>query len=183
MTLVEAVGLLQRGGLDCQHGVADWLKTFGYADFAKHVADQPLGITGPAIGWVLNRDTWNKFTPEQKRLHLEQAAYLSAKMAIGNFLIANEEGLNAVIKDKGVQMIKPDADMEKMTAEYKKGESARNVEIGKGFGLKDPGAIIDAYERNIEKWRKLSPEIGRDVDKFIAALNREIYSKLDVDKL
>src|SRR5262249_39531359 len=24
VTLVEAVGMLQRGGLDCQHGVADW---------------------------------------------------------------------------------------------------------------------------------------------------------------
>ena len=32
-TLVEAVSLLQRGGLDCQHGIADWLRTFGYADF------------------------------------------------------------------------------------------------------------------------------------------------------
>lgn len=182
-TLVEAVSLLQRGGLDCQHGIADWMRTFGYADFAKYVVDMPLGLTGPALGMFLNRDTWNKFTPEQKKLHLEQAAYLSAKMAIGNFLIANEEGLAAVIKDKGVQMIKPDADFEKMTTDYKKGERARNVEIGKSFGLKDPGAIIDAYEKNIEKWRKLSPEIGRDVDKFVAALNREIYSKLDINKL
>ncbi|MET0279211.1 MAG: hypothetical protein ABW198_12850, partial [Pseudorhodoplanes sp.] len=182
-TLVEAVSLLQRGGLDCQHGIADWMRTFGYADFAKYVVDMPLGLTGPALGMFMNRDTWNKFTPEQKKLHLEQAAFLSAKMAIGNFLIANEEGLNAVIKDKGVQMLKPDRDLENMTTEYKKGERARNVEIGKGFGLKDPGAIIDAYEKNIEKWRKLSPEIGRDVDKFVAALNREIYSKLDVDKL
>src|SRR6185436_18573039 len=31
-TLVEAVGLLQRGGLDCQLGVHAWLKIFGYAD-------------------------------------------------------------------------------------------------------------------------------------------------------
>ncbi len=65
-TLVEAVSLLQRGGLDCQHGIADWLRTFGYADFAKYVTDIPLGLTGPAIGMYLNRDTWNKFTPEQK---------------------------------------------------------------------------------------------------------------------
>src|SRR5690606_16265327 len=80
-TLVEAISLLQRGGLDCQHGVADWLRTFGYADFAKYVTDIPLGLTGPAIGMYLNRDTWNKFTPEQKRLHMKQAAWMSAKMA------------------------------------------------------------------------------------------------------
>src|SRR5687767_2527474 len=45
-TLVEAVGLLQRGGLDCQHGIVDWLRTFGYADVVKHVMDYPLGISG-----------------------------------------------------------------------------------------------------------------------------------------
>ena len=62
-TLVEAVGLLQRGGIDCQHGVVDWLRTFGYADVAKYVMDYPLGMSGPAIGFFMNRDTWNGFTP------------------------------------------------------------------------------------------------------------------------
>ena len=70
-----------------------------------------------------------------------------------------------------------------MVTEYQKIQRSKNVETGKSFGLKDPGAIIDAYEKNIEKWRKLSPAIGRDVNKFVEALNREIYSKLDVDKL
>lgn len=182
-TLVEAVSLLQRGGIDCQHGIADWMRTFGYADFAKYVTDIPLGLTGPAIGMFMNRDTWNKFTPEQKKLHVKQAAWMSAKMAIGNFIIANEEGLNAVIKDKGVQMVKPDPDFEKVATEYKKIERARNVEIGKSFGLKDPGAIIDAYEKNVEKWRKISAEVGRDINKLTEALDREIYSKIDLSKL
>ena len=61
-TLVEAVGLLQRGGLDCQHGIHDWLRTFGYGDVAKFVMDTPLGLTGPAIGFFMNRDTWKGFT-------------------------------------------------------------------------------------------------------------------------
>lgn len=182
-TLVEAVSLLQRGGLDCQHGIADWLRTFGYADFAKHVVDMPLGLSGPALGFFMNRDAWNKFTPEQKKIHLDEAVKLSAEMAIGNFIVANEEGLQAVIKDKGVQMIKPDADFASIATEYQKVQKARNVETGKSFGLKDPGAIIDAYEKNLEKWRKLSPAIGRDVDKFTEALNKEIFSKVDVNKL
>jgi TRAP-type C4-dicarboxylate transport system substrate-binding protein len=182
-TLVEAVGLLQRGGLDCQHGIADWLRTFGYADFAKYVTDIPLGLTGPAIGMYMNRDTWNKFTPEQKRLHMKQAALMSAKMAIGNFIIAEEQALNSVMKEKGVQLVKPDPDFARMTTEYKKTERAHNVEIGKKFGLKDPGAIIDAYEKSVEKWRKISAEVGRDVNKLAEVLDREIYSKVDLDKL
>lgn len=183
-TLVEAVGLLQRGGLDCQHGIADWLRTFGYADFAKNIVDYPLGLSGPAIGFVLNRDTWNKFTPDQKKIHIKYAAWMSAKLAIGNFLIANEEGLQSVIKDKGVQMIKVDAkEWDAVPAAYKKTEREKNVATGKEFGVKDPGAIIDDYEKTIVKWRGLSKEVGRDIDKFTEVLMREIYSKIDPSKL
>ena len=90
-TLTEAVGLLQRGGLDCQHGIADWLRSFGYADFAKYVTDYPLGLTGPAIGFVLNRDSWNKFTPDQKQIHVKWATWMSAKLAIDYFLNATRK--------------------------------------------------------------------------------------------
>jgi archaellum component FlaC len=80
-------------------------------------------------------------------------------------------------------MIKPDPDFEKVASEFQKVQRAKNIEIGKSFGLKDPGAIIDAYEKNIEKWRKISPQVGRDVNKFVDVLNREVFSKLDVNKL
>jgi TRAP-type C4-dicarboxylate transport system substrate-binding protein len=183
-TLVEAVSLLQRGGIDCQHGIADWLRTFGYADFAKYVVDYPLGLSGPAIGWMLNRDAWNKFTPEQKKIHMKYAAWLSAKMAIGNFIIANEEGLQAVVKDKGVQLIKVGPEFDSIGASYKKIQRDSNVATAKGFGVKDPEKIIDSYEQGIDKkWRALSKEIGRDIDKFTAVLEREVFSKIDINKL
>jgi TRAP-type C4-dicarboxylate transport system substrate-binding protein len=85
-TLTEAVSLLQRGGLDCMWGVWEWLKTFGYGDFAKNVVDYPFGITGPALGMMLNRTTWNGMTLEQKKLHLKQAGHVTAEMALGNFV-------------------------------------------------------------------------------------------------
>ena len=186
-TLVEAVGLLQRGGLDCQHGIADWLRTFAYADFAKHVTDYPLGLTGPAIGFVLNRDVWNKWTPDQKKVHLKAAAWMSAKQAIGNFLIANEEALSAIMKDKGVSMVKVDdkdaTGWAEAITEFRKGQRERNIASAKGFGVADAGAIIDDYEKTIEKWRGRSKEIGRDIDKFTDVLMSEIFSKIDLDKL
>jgi TRAP-type C4-dicarboxylate transport system substrate-binding protein len=186
-TLVEAVGLLQRGGLDCQHGIADWLRTFGYADFAKHVTDYPLGLTGPAIGFVLNRDVWNKWTPDQKKVHLKAAAWMSAKQAIGNFLIANEQALASIIKDKGVQLVKvDDKDATAWAAaidEFRKGQRERNIAAAKGFGVANAGAIIEDYEKTIEKWRPKSKEIGRDIDKFTNVLMSEIFSKIDLNKL
>ena len=72
---------------------------------------------------------------------------------------------------------------EAVFAEFRKSDRERNVVTAKKLGVADPGAIIDDYERTIEKWRGKSKEIGRDIDKFTEVLNREIFSKIDLDKL
>jgi len=182
-TLVEAVGLLQRGGLDCQHGIIDWVRTFGYGDVAKYIMDYPLGLSGPALGILMNRDAWNSLTPEQKKVHLKHGAWLSAKMAIGNFIVSNEEALNTVVKDKGVQLIKVGNAFDPIPENYKQVQRETNVATAKGFGVQDPAAIIDYYEAAVERWRPVSKQIGRDVDKFTDVLNKEVFSKIDPDKL
>jgi TRAP-type C4-dicarboxylate transport system substrate-binding protein len=183
-TLSEAVGLLQRGGMDCMFGAAEWLKTFGYGDFAKNVVDYPLGITGPALGFMMNRDTWNGFTAEQKNIHLKYAAYVSAEMAIGNFVVKNEASLKEVMATKGVKLGKVDGkEFADLVAQYKKGERARITGAARNFGVKDPESILDAYESAFARWHGLSKGIGRDIDKFAEAIRHEIYDKVDPDKL
>ena len=182
-TLVEAVGLLQRGGLDCQHGIIDWVRTFGYGDVAKYIMDYPLGLSGPALGILMNRDAWKSFTPEQKKVHIKHGAWLSAKMAIGNFIISNEDALNTVVKDKGVQLVKVGNAFDPIPENYKKVQRETNIATAKGFGVQDPAAIIDYYERAVERWRPVSMQIGRDIDKFTEVLVREVFSKIDPDKL
>jgi TRAP-type C4-dicarboxylate transport system substrate-binding protein len=183
-TLVETVGLLQRGGLDCQFGVHTWLKTFGYGDFAKHVTDFPLGMSGPAVGLMLNRDAWNKFTADQKQAHLKAAAWISATQALGQFVIENENIFNELKQTKGLNVVKADAKgFAELTAKYDQAQRETNIANAKKFGVKDPGAIIDAYTKARAKWAGLSKGIGRDIDKFADAIWREIYSKADVGKL
>lgn len=183
-TLVETVSLLQRGGMDCQFGVHSWLKVFGYADSAKFVTDFPLGLTGPAVGLMLNRDVWNKFTLEQKKLHLKYASHISAAMAIGGFILDEEAILNELKQSKGVNLVKAvDKEFEAVTAKYDAAQRDRNIENAKKFGVPNPAAIIDAYAAGRKKWAVLSKGIGRDVDKFAAAIQREIYDKVDPDKM
>ena len=183
-TLPEAVSLLQRGGMDCMWGVWEWLKTFGYGDFAKNVVDYPLGISGPAMGMMLNRTMWKSLTLEQKKLHLRQAGYVTAEMALGDFVIKNEATFKEVQATKGVTLIKVDGkDFEALINRYKAVERERNIENAKKFGVKDPAAIADAHERNLAKWKVISKGIGRDINKFAEAMNREVYSKVDPDKL
>ena len=182
-TLVEAVGLLQRGGIDCQFGVAGWLKTFGYGEFAKYVTENPLGMTGPAVGLMLNRDAWTKFTPDQKRLHLRAAAQISADLATGQFVIENEEIMEELKKTKGlIVAASPDKEFDAIAARFDTAQRDRNIETAKKFGVQNPAAIIDAYAAARKKWSALSKEIGRDTGKFAAALQREVYDKVDISK-
>jgi TRAP-type transport system periplasmic protein len=184
-TLPEAVNLLQRGGMDCQFGVNSWLKVFGYADFAKYLTDYPLGITGPAIGLMMNRDTWNKFTPEQKKIHMKYAGQISASLAIGQFVDENEAVLDELIKDKGVQVVHVSDPQEfaALSEKFDKAQREKNVADAKNFGVADPGAVLDAYAADLKKWSGLSKGIGRDIDKFTDAIWTEIYSKVDPEKL
>jgi TRAP-type C4-dicarboxylate transport system substrate-binding protein len=183
-TLVETVGLLQRGGMDCEFGTNGWLRVFGYADVVKNWTDQPLGMTGPAIGLLMNRDAWNKLTLEQKKVHLKWAAYLSASLAIGQFIDEEESVLQSLQKTKDLKIIKANRrQFDGLVARFEKVQRARNIENAEKFGVKDPAAIIDAYAKARRKWGKLSKGIGRDIDKFAAAIQREIYDKVDPNKL
>lgn len=183
-TLVEAVGLLQRGGLDCEFGVHGWLKIFGYADFVKNLTDYPLGMTGPAIGMLLNRDVWNKMTPEQKKIHLKAAAYVSAALGLGQFTIENDQIFQELQRTKGLTAVKADKQgFDALVSKYEPIMRQRNIDNAKKFGVADPAALIDAYAVARKKWALLSKDIGRDIDKFAAAIQREIYDKVDPNRM
>jgi TRAP-type transport system periplasmic protein len=182
-TLVEAVGLLQRGGIDCQFGTHGWLKVFGYADFAKNITDYPLGMTGPAVN-LLNRDAWNKMTPDQKKVHMKWGAYVSASLALGQFVLEEEASLAEIKQSKAVQALAADEkSFADVAAKYDVAQRATNIANAQKFGVKDPTAIIDAYVKARQKWAPLSKEIGRDIDKYTATLQREVYDKVDLSKL
>ena len=68
----------------------------------------------------------------------------------------------------------PASDFQEWIAKYKVGERACNIENAKQLGVKNPEAILDAYEKNLVKWRKLEKEIGTDVEKFADTLWKEI---------
>ena len=102
----------------------------------------------------------------------------------GNFVIKNEATFKEMQATKGVVLIKVDGrDFDDLIKRYKAAERDRNIENAKKFGVKDPAAILDAHEKNLVKWKVLSKDIGRDINKFAEAMNREVYSKVDPDKL
>jgi TRAP-type C4-dicarboxylate transport system substrate-binding protein len=180
-TLVEAINLLQTGGLDCVFGVANWYRSFGYADFVKYHVNVPLGITGPATGWIMNRDAWLDLSEEAKDLHIKKGAMVSAMQAQGQFVEEATDTLKWAVDEKGVTVVDPadsDAFIEVMN-KFVVDQDAATVEASKAAGVEDPQAIIDAYRANFEKWKDLVKDID-SIDALTDLYYNEIYSKLDL---
>jgi TRAP-type C4-dicarboxylate transport system substrate-binding protein len=182
ITPAEATTALQRGGIDCVLGAAAWLKSYGYQDVAKHLLEYPLGMVGPPGSFTMNRRTWKKFTDEQKRIHVKYLPRVVAESALSAY-IGREEVIINNAKKLGVTINKGGPGWAKLTAEHARLQRGRNIKRAKGWGVKNPGKILDAFDRNLVKWGKISKQVGRSVPKFAAALKREVYDKLDISKL
>ena len=83
----------------------------------------------------------------------------------------------------GVTLYPGGKEFDDLVARRQKVQRQQNIDNARKFGVKNPEAIADAFEKALVKWRKLSKGIGRDVGKYEAALKREIYDKLDVTAL
>jgi TRAP-type C4-dicarboxylate transport system substrate-binding protein len=181
MDPASATTALQRGTIECVHGDPQWLEGFGYWDVTKSVFLHPMGIGGPAMALYLSRKTWLSLTPEEQKAIVRGAALASAMQAINTFILEGERVLEEA-KKKGIALNPGAKDVDEVIAAFAPKQRAANVEAAKKFGVKEAEAIMAAYLKNVEKWRGLSKEIGRDVNKMRDALMREVYDKFDYAK-
>ena len=65
-----------------------------------------------------------------------------------------------------MQVVAVGKEFDPIPAQFRTAQRETNIATAKNFGVKDPAAIIDSYEKAVEKWRAKSKEIGRDIDKF-----------------
>ncbi|TNE63164.1 MAG: C4-dicarboxylate ABC transporter substrate-binding protein [Rhodobacteraceae bacterium] len=179
VTLTEAVSLLQRGGLECLMAAREWLQTYGYGEYAKQVTDLPLGVASPAVGFLMNRETFLAMSSEAQAAHLRASAYVTAKHTIGNYVDRDRESFAHQQAEMGVELVTPADDLTDLVNGFIDKDRARLIENGKALGLSDPAALINTYLANVEKWRGYSEEINGDVDAFAAKLWDEVYAKVD----
>ena len=182
MTVPEGVQAMERGTVDCSWSVVNWLLNFGYIDVTKYVLDYPLGMAGPVLPFYLNRDVWRSMTKAQRKVLFDDGAFLVATETIDS-QIAETEAAIAKAKQKGIVFFKGGEDFAAVMQEHDKRQRVQNVKVATDHGVKNAQAIIDALDTAMAKWRKLSKQIGHDKAKFIQALKREIYDKVDPEKL
>ena len=182
MSPAAATTALQRGALDCVLGSPSWLRSYGYQDVVKFIVDYPLGMVGPVLSMALSRKTWKSLTMDQKKAHLKYMPRVVAESVLTAYVSVEEEVMAGALR-KGVTMVKVGKDFDALVAQREKAQRKVNIDNARKFGVKNPEAIANAYEKALKKWRVLSREIGRDIDKYEATLKREIYDKVDINKL
>ena len=182
-TLVEAINLLQTGAIDCIFGTAGWYRSFGYADFITHHTDFPMGMTGPATGWLINRDAWNQLSDEEKQLHLQKGAMVSAMQAMGQFVQEEQETLDWAVNEKGVEIVQPDEEgFTQLMEEFVQAQDQAVIDAATSQGVEGAEEIIATYRENFEKWKGLIENVAT-VEELTGIYWDEIFSHIDVSTL
>ena len=183
MSPAEGLTSMERGTIDCVFGAIAWLQSYSYQDVVTNVVDYPLGIVGGLGTLVMNRKSWNSLTHEQKMAHIRNLPSMCARGIIQGYVEADVRARKAA-EAKGIKFVKVDtAAFDALVKKFKAGEDHNLIETATKLGMKDPEPVLAAYRRNLAKWQALSPSIGLDVDKYAAAIKREIYDKIDPDKM
>ena len=179
----DATSALERGTLNCVLGGVQWLRSFGYMDVVDTVINAPMGMGGPPVMMYINRGVWESMTPEQRKAHVDLAASMAATEAFDAQLLLDQEVI-AEAKGKGVTFVEGGEPFTKIMEERDKVQYGINAENAKAAGVKNPEAILDFYLASYEKWKKIISDEGIDTrDKLAAALQREVYSKVDPESL
>ena len=178
----EAVPALQRGAIDCAIASTLWLTAFGYMDVTKSILDFTFGQSRGIGLMVMNRAAWDSLTLDEKKVMLKHLPMAQARVTIDGYIKGDIANLEAAIK-RGIVVTKGGAEFEAKLAQHIEAEKTAVPEALKGIGVKDPERIMAAFSKNLEKWKGISAEVGLDVEKFAAAIQREIYDKIDASKL
>jgi len=172
---------LDKGQLDCASNAANDMKSRSLWDVAKYTTMVELGVYWSGFEYAYNVDFWADLTPQQRRTLFDTMARAIVDTGIG-YRKASQEAIREA-PDHGVEIIEPSDDLKKSIEDFKKVTRKRAIRVGKEkFGLENPEAIIERFEKIAAKWRKLLDGVDRsDADTLTALLKREVYDKVDVE--
>jgi TRAP-type C4-dicarboxylate transport system substrate-binding protein len=186
MSPPDATTALERGALDCVHGVATWLQNFGYWDVAKHVLVTPLGSPRTISSVVYSRRAWEKLNPAQRKAAVDAVPMHLARMVFLVNVDAEEKVKEKAAKEKHVTFHNGGQDFRDLMKKFQESERTTIPEmLKKQLGLKDPERMLGIFEKNLARWEQMAKSTGmkKDMAAMAAAYQREIYAKLDPNKM
>jgi TRAP-type C4-dicarboxylate transport system substrate-binding protein len=182
----DATTALERGTIDCVHGVVTWLKDFGYWDVAKYMLETPMGSPRTISSIVYGRRTWDAMSAAERKIAVDAIPMHLARMVYLVNVKADELIKEKATKEKHITFNKGGQDFIDFVANFRTKEKTTIPAIDKDkLGVENADEIFDTFLKTLDKWEKLAKENGmsHDMNAMAAAYKREIYDKLDLSKL
>ena len=167
---------MQRGQLDCVLGAPGWLKSYNLADMVKGIIDLPLGAFHGLSMFTIKQSVWDELSADEKKAITGNLAQLVRELSV-IYLAENEEA-RQIAKEKNIAFTKPDPRLAGILADYVKDENQRVIAKAKKDGVTDADKILAAYSEKLAIWQKIVADTGEDPDKFQAALQERVFSKI-----
>ncbi len=184
MTNPETYEGLQRGQVNCMYGSLAWLKSLSIWDVAKNVYLKGAGAYGGGSLIAFNIDVWNEISEEDRNIMIREMPSAMARLSIG-YVNQDDEAVALAKKEHNVKFVSGDAKIDALLQEHRKDERQLIIDdFVKNGGDPDKTAVmLDTFFGLLDKWSKISQEVGTDVDLFAKKLDEEIYSKVDINAL
>jgi TRAP-type transport system periplasmic protein len=186
MSPPDATTALERGALDCVHGVPTWLQNFGYWDVAKYVLETPLGSPRTIASIVWAKRTWDKMPVAERKIAIDACPMHLARMVYIVNVAGDRKIKEKAIKVKHVTFHEGGKDFQAKMAAFQKHEMANlPARMKKLLGVKNPEKIFQAFLKNLAKWEKMAKatNMKEDMNAMAAAYKKEIYDRLDPAKM
>ena len=175
----ESAEALERNQVDCVLGPFEWLQAFGLQDSVTHIYDIPLGLNRALGLFVVNRDTWDEATEEERQLIIDEMPQLLADSAFAYNIEAAEE-TRAWAEENGIEVSEGSAELR--AALTPSNERQAILERAEELGVDNAEELIGTFQEHLAKWEGIMADIGRDKDAYRQALADEIYSKVSTDQ-
>lgn len=174
----ETYEAMQRGQVDCTSGSDAWLKSYTLWDVAKVVTDFPIGTYHGNLVLGVSVEAWNSLSPNARKVIRKNLAELAADSAYRYEEEGQEARKGALAK--GVRFVKAGQDVNDAYQKYLKAEIERVASAGEKAGLKNARAQVEDYLKTVAKWEKIVADTKRDKKAYTEALEREIFSKVNL---
>lgn len=176
ITSDEVYEAMQRGQAECNVGADAWLKSYTLWDVAKAVTKQPIGTYHGGQLFAINAETFKSLPAEVKASIKKNAPILAADVTFG--YLEESKAAQEGAASHGVKFVDADPSLTKAYEDFLKNDTKRVIEQAEKRGVKNAEALIETFLGKIAKWEKIvKDEVKGDKAKYVAALNREVYSK------
>jgi len=166
---------MQRGQGECTVAAREWLTSFSLADVANTIVDVSTGSQFAISILTFNTEAWEDMPQDVREAILRNMPHAIDRVIAAG--IARDEAALRSAVERGVTLTDLDGAYAAAFDRFMQGQRDRVLADAERRGVAEAGAIIDAFEANLERWTALIAEHGTEA--YAQLLWDEIYSRLE----